>query len=71
MSACEAMIVAGVASATKAYVSGPGGTMLKKGRVEESLAEHEGVMQALLARDGDAATRRMQEHFRNGLEAAA
>lgn len=45
-------------------------SLLKKGRVEESLAEHEGVMQALLARDGDAATRRMQEHFRNGLEAA-
>ncbi|HYF17169.1 MAG TPA: FCD domain-containing protein, partial [Ramlibacter sp.] len=36
-----------------------------------SLAEHRAVMQALRARDADGAVRRMQEHFRNGLEAAA
>jgi DNA-binding GntR family transcriptional regulator len=46
-------------------------SLLKSGRIQESLAEHGGVMQALLARDGEAARRRMQEHFRNGLEAAA
>jgi DNA-binding GntR family transcriptional regulator len=46
-------------------------SLLKSGRIEESLAEHRAVLQALLARDGAAAMRRMQEHFRNGLEAAA
>ncbi|MEJ7932276.1 GntR family transcriptional regulator [Ramlibacter sp. AN1015] len=45
-------------------------SLLKRGRVEESLAEHEGLMQALVRRDAAAATQRMQEHFRNGLEAA-
>ena len=46
-------------------------SLLKSGRIEESLAEHRAVMQALRARDADGAVRRMQEHFRNGLEAAA
>ncbi|HZY18718.1 MAG TPA: GntR family transcriptional regulator [Ramlibacter sp.] len=46
-------------------------SLLKSGRIEESLAEHRLVLQALLARDAAAATLRMQEHFRNGLEAAA
>ena len=46
-------------------------SLLKSGRVEESLAEHRAVMEALAARDAEAARARMQEHFRNGLEAAA
>lgn len=46
-------------------------SLLKSGRIEESLAEHRLVMKALEQRDGAAAMQRMQEHFRNGLEAAA
>jgi DNA-binding GntR family transcriptional regulator len=46
-------------------------SLLKSGRVQESLAEHAAVMQALAGRDPVAARERMQEHFRNGLEAAA
>jgi len=46
-------------------------SLLKSGRIEESLAEHGAVMQALLARDAAEAARRMQAHFSNGLEAAA
>ncbi len=46
-------------------------SLLKSGRVQESLEEHRRVMEALLARDAAAARERMQEHFRNGLEAAA
>jgi DNA-binding GntR family transcriptional regulator len=46
-------------------------SLLKSGRVQESLAEHTAIMQALAGRDADAARQRMQEHFSNGLEAAA
>jgi DNA-binding GntR family transcriptional regulator len=46
-------------------------SLLKSGRIEESLAEHRGVMEALARRDAAAARERMQDHFRNGLEAAA
>lgn len=46
-------------------------SLLKSGRIEESLAEHRAIMAALSARDGDASAQRMREHFRNGLEAAA
>ena len=46
-------------------------SLLKNGRIDESLAEHRALMQALTARDADAAMQRMREHFRNGLEAAA
>ncbi len=46
-------------------------SLLKSGRIEESLQEHARVMDALLARDASAASRLMQAHFRNGLEAAA
>jgi DNA-binding GntR family transcriptional regulator len=45
-------------------------SLLKSGRLEESLAEHRALMAALAARDGDAAAQRMRAHFRNGLEAA-
>jgi DNA-binding GntR family transcriptional regulator len=46
-------------------------SLLKSGRIEESLAEHRAVMAALLARDSTASMASMQQHFRNGLEAAA
>jgi DNA-binding GntR family transcriptional regulator len=45
-------------------------SLLKSGRIEESLAEHRALMAALAARDGDAAAQRMRTHFSNGLEAA-
>jgi DNA-binding FadR family transcriptional regulator len=45
-------------------------SLLKSGRIEESLQEHARVMDALLARDALAASQQMQAHFRNGLEAA-
>ncbi len=45
-------------------------SLLKAGRIAESLAEHADLMQALLSRDGQGAAERMQEHFRNGLQAA-
>ena len=46
-------------------------SLLKSGRIEESLAEHRTVMAALAARDADASVQRMRTHFANGLEAAA
>lgn len=46
-------------------------SLLKSGRIEESLAEHRAIMAALAARDAEATVQRMREHFRNGLEAAA
>jgi DNA-binding GntR family transcriptional regulator len=45
-------------------------SLLKSGRIKESLAEHRAVMSALLARDAALTQQRMHEHFRNGLEAA-
>jgi DNA-binding GntR family transcriptional regulator len=45
-------------------------SLLKTGRIAESLDEHRAIMTALAARDPQACTRRMQEHFANGLEAA-
>jgi len=46
-------------------------SLLKQGRVQESLVEHDTLMRALAAHDATAATRAMLLHFRNGLEAAA
>lgn len=46
-------------------------SLLKAGRIAESLEEHRALMRALALRDAEGATRRMQEHFRNGLHAAA
>ena len=46
-------------------------SLLKSGRIEESLSEHSAIMQALAARDAVSAAQRMREHFANGLEAAA
>ncbi len=46
-------------------------SLLKSGRLDESLLEHQAIMAALSARDTATAVQRMQEHFRSGLEAAA
>ena len=46
-------------------------SLLKTGRIQESLAEHQAIMTALLARDATATVQSMQSHFKNGLEAAA
>jgi DNA-binding GntR family transcriptional regulator len=46
-------------------------SLLKTGRIEESLAEHQVIMAALLARNAAATVHAMQAHFKNGLEAAA
>ncbi|MDR3369437.1 GntR family transcriptional regulator [Rhodoferax sp.] len=45
-------------------------SLLKSGRVEESLNEHRALVEALLARDASLCHQRMLEHFKNGLEAA-
>lgn len=45
-------------------------SLLKSGRIQESLAEHQTIMSALLARDVKAAAQAMQTHFNNGLQAA-
>jgi DNA-binding GntR family transcriptional regulator len=46
-------------------------SLLKSGRVKESMLEHRALVEALARRDSKAAVKKMQEHFRNGLEAAA
>ena len=46
-------------------------SLLKSGRIEESLREHQALLAALLARDVSASVARMQAHFANGLEAAS
>lgn len=45
-------------------------SLLKSGRIEESLAEHRAIMAALTQRDAALTVQRMREHFENGLEAA-
>ena len=45
-------------------------SLLKSGRIEESLAEHRALMAALAAGQADAAVQRMHQHFASGLEAA-
>lgn len=45
-------------------------SLLKSGRIAESLAEHRAIMLALHTRDAAATTARMHEHFANGLNAA-
>lgn len=45
-------------------------SLLKSGRLEESLAEHRALMAALLARNAAATVQCMQDHFKHGLEAA-
>jgi DNA-binding GntR family transcriptional regulator len=46
-------------------------SLLKSGRVRESLAEHRAIMAALARRDAAGVVQAMQTHFRNGLQAAA
>ncbi|WP_332740885.1 GntR family transcriptional regulator [Hydrogenophaga sp.] len=46
-------------------------SLLKTGRIEESLAEHRAIVQALAQRNATLAVQRMREHFQSGLEAAA
>jgi DNA-binding GntR family transcriptional regulator len=46
-------------------------SLFRQGRLADSLAEHRALMQAIAARDGDAARRVMRAHFESGLEAAA
>jgi DNA-binding GntR family transcriptional regulator len=46
-------------------------SLLKSGRIEESLSEHQALLDALLARDVAASVQRMRVHFENGLEAAS
>jgi DNA-binding GntR family transcriptional regulator len=45
-------------------------SLFKQGRLDESLAEHRAVMNALTRRDGPGAARLVREHFENGLSAA-
>jgi DNA-binding GntR family transcriptional regulator len=45
-------------------------SLLKTGRIEESLAEHRAIMEALAARDAALTAQRVREHFANGLQAA-
>jgi len=45
-------------------------SLLKSGRIEESLNEHRAVMSAVSARNPTLSIQKMQEHFKNGLEAA-
>ena len=45
-------------------------SLLKSGRIEQSLQEHRALMAALQARNGPLAAQRMRERFTNWLEAA-
>ena len=47
------------------------GSLLKSGRIEQALAEHRAILDALLARKPELAAQRMREHFASGLQAAA
>ena len=46
-------------------------SLLKTGRIEESLTEHRAIVAALAQRNAALAVQRMREHFQSGLEAAA
>lgn len=46
-------------------------SLFKRGRLAESLAEHQAIMQAITAGDGVAAAALMRSHFSSGLDAAA
>ena len=45
-------------------------SLLKTGRIEESLNEHRAIMAAVSARNAEQAAHTMRTHFANGLEAA-
>jgi DNA-binding GntR family transcriptional regulator len=46
-------------------------SLLKSGRIQESLSEHSLLVEALVQRNSKLAAQRMQAHFQSGLEAAA
>jgi DNA-binding GntR family transcriptional regulator len=46
-------------------------SLLKSGRIQESIREHRAVMRALARRDAAAAAEKMRTHFEHGLQAAA
>jgi DNA-binding GntR family transcriptional regulator len=46
-------------------------SLLKAGRVKESMLEHREIMDAITRRDARAAKKKMQDHFGHGLKAAA
>lgn len=46
-------------------------SLLKQGRIEDSLQEHRTLLAAIMARDAQASAQAMQTHFSQGLEAAA
>ena len=46
-------------------------SLLKTGRIEESLAEHRTIMAALVARNAAGTVLSMRTHFKNGQDAAA
>ena len=46
-------------------------SLFKQGRIEESLAEHRALMQAIAAHDAPRATTLMRAHFDSGLASAA
>ena len=46
-------------------------SLFKTGRIDESLREHQALMDALMARDEAASVQCMKAHFANGLEAAS
>lgn len=46
-------------------------SLLKTGRMNESLQEHRAIMAALVKRDAPTTVECMRQHFANGLEAAA
>jgi DNA-binding GntR family transcriptional regulator len=46
-------------------------SLFKEGRIEQSLAEHRDIVQALVARQPELAAERMSAHFSHGLEAAS
>ena len=45
-------------------------SLFKEGRIEQSLAEHRAIVDALTARQAELAAERMSAHFTNGLQAA-
>ncbi|MEY4693702.1 MAG: putative HTH-type transcriptional regulator YdfH [Pseudomonadota bacterium] len=45
-------------------------SLFKEGRIEQSLAEHQAIVQALVERQPELAAQRMSAHFMNGLQAA-
>jgi DNA-binding GntR family transcriptional regulator len=46
-------------------------SLLKTGRIAESLQEHQAMVQAMVQRDPDLSAQRVREHFANGLQAAS